>query len=498
MKTSFLGGAYQSRSPILSSQTAINIYPESTEGNSDEEGTYYGTPGLVKKFQGAVGEVRGIHQAGGYLYAVIANTVYRISKNWQSVILGKLPNTIGVVSITDNGTQVAFAHQDGWHYVSFTGTSIAPVANSPDGSVLAVQDQYVIFSTSMSGQFGITALADLSTIDPLDVADAEGAPDTLVSLLSDHREVWLFCQYTTEIWSDTGAAFFPFERSPGGFLEQGCIAKHSPTKIDNGVFWLGRDQNGNGVVYRANAYVPIRISTHAIEFAINQIADITDAIGVSYQEEGHSFYWLIFPSGDTSFCYDVATGKWHQRLWLDDTMGTLHRPRANCYSLFAGAHIVGDWQNGRLYELSLNAYTDDGKEIYRERAFDLPDQENKKVRVDFIELDATTGDGAGTPAVSTWDFSSAGMSFDSGSYSFDGSAPGANSSDEVWLQVSRDSGRRFGYKRIVNLGDLGQTTARARWRHLGAGRKLVLRVGTTMANRVQWSGLNFRGEALDQ
>ena len=33
MKTKFLGQAYQSRSPILSSQTAINIYAESTEGN---------------------------------------------------------------------------------------------------------------------------------------------------------------------------------------------------------------------------------------------------------------------------------------------------------------------------------------------------------------------------------------------------------------------------------------------------------------------------------
>jgi hypothetical protein len=56
----------------------------------------------------------------------------------------------------------------------------------------------------------------------------------------------------------------------------------------------------------------------------------------------------------------------------------------------------------------------------------------------------------------------------------------------VWLQMSRDSGRRWGYQRIVSLGAIGETTKRARWRHCGSGRNIVLRIGTTMQNRVQW------------
>lgn len=468
MRTRFLGQAYQSRSPILSSQTAINIYAEGTEGNSDDVGAYYGTPGLVSVFQGIVGEVRGLHKAGTALIAVIGNTVYVLGADFSSRILGTLPNNSGRVSITDNGSQVAIAHQAGWHWVAFGGAAIAPVANAPLDAIMTTMDNYVIFTENIGGQFGITALADLSTINPLDVATAEGLPDDLVSVFADHREAWLFGQISTEIWTDTGAAFFPFERSPGGFIEMGCAAKRTPTKIDNSVFWLGRDTNGQAVVFRANAYVPTRISTHAVEFAMGRYADISDAIGFSYQEEGHSFYWLTFPSGDGSWVYDIAAGGWHERRWLDG-VGVLHRHRANCYAFFSGLHLVGDFANGKIYKLSLDAGNDDGMPIYRERAFDLPDAEDKRIRIDFLELVPLTGD-----------------------------APNDPNGALVALEISKDAGRTFGYKRIVSAGKIGQTNYRTRWRPCTHSRQTVLRMSTTMNNRVHWIGVNMRGEELDQ
>jgi Phage stabilisation protein len=492
LKTKFLGQAYQSRSPILASQTAINIFAEGTEGNSDEIGGFYGTPGLLTKFTGA-GSVRGLHAAAdGKLYAVIGAYAWRIGKNFAGTNLG-LIGGFGPVSIQDNGQQVSFAHQTGMSWVSFTGNTVASVANAPANGITSVMDDYLCFTDGTVGlaAWGISALEDLSSIDPLDVATAEGAPDNLVSILCDHREVWLFGTSTTEIWSDTGAAFFPFERSPGGFIEQGCMAAQSPRQMDNSVFWLGQDKNGQGIVYRANSYIPVRISTHAMEFAINQYPRIDDAFGITYQEEGHSFYWLIFPSGNSSWCYDVATGGWHQRLWLSPNDGSLNRPRANCYAFFNGMHLVGDFENGKIYQMSLDVGTDDGADIYRERAFDLPDSEMKRVRMDFLELKALTGDEQ--------------ILLPQGAFQFGDFQPGAYQAAGptlapplIWLQISRDAGRRFGYQRIKTLSATGQTTARVRWRRAGTGRDLVLRVATTMKNRVHWVGMNFRGEGLDQ
>lgn len=467
MKFPFLGQAYASRSPVLAGQTAINIFPESVEGNNDKIGAFYGTPGLLAKYTGS-GEVRGAHAAGGYLFAVIGSTAWRLTSAYAATNIGTLSTSTGRVSFVHNETQVALADSVGWYWVTFTGAAIAAVAGSPAGSILTYQDQYVLY-TDVSGLFGITALADLSTLDPLDVADAEGAPDDLVSILCDHREAWLFGEDSIEIWNDTGAALFPFERASGGFIEQGCCAKFSPAKLDNSLFWLGRDKAGQGVVYRSNGYSPVRVSTHAIEYAINQYTDLSDAIGWGYQEEGHNFYCLTFPTGDATWVYDTTVGGWHQRAWMDSG-GLLHRHRGNCYATFNGAHLIGDWSNGIIYQMSLGTYTDNGSVIYRERAFDLPDSEQKKVRIDEFVLRATIGDGA---------------------------TPSDGSPMQVSLRASRE-GRAYGYERILSAGSLGKYQARVRWRRLGTGRNMRLKVSTTMSNRVHWVGGTGKGEVYDQ
>ena len=479
MKTSFLGQAYSSRSPILASQTAINIFPEVTETGGSEVGGFYGTPGKQSVFQGA-GEVRGLWVTSGTapgqyrLFAVIGANVYRLDSNYNATSLGTLPNSAGRVSMVDNGTQLAIAHQAGMHWVALTGSAIAAVANAPSGAILSALDNFVLFTENVGGEFGITALGDLSAIDPLDVATAEGWPDDCVSLIVIQREAILLGTETIEAWGDTGAALFPLERTPGGFVEQGCAAKWSPDKLDNSVFWLGRDRKGRGIAYRSNGYTPVRISTHAIESAWAQYADISDAIGFAYQEEGHSFYVLTFPTGNETWVYDVATKMWHQRAYMD-SFGLLNRDRANCYAFFNGDHLVGDYQNGKIYRMDMDLTTDDGTPIYRERAFDFPDTEgeddieHRKIRVDQLEVLALTGDGDGA-----------------------GDAP------QMWAQISKDAGRTWGYERFRKLGKIGERKARARWRRLGAGRDIVMRVATNMTQQVQWVGAFWDGEVLSK
>lgn len=475
MKTAFLGQAYASRSPILSSQTAINIYPELAEAGGSEVGGFYGTPGLQSIFQGS-GEVRGMWVTSGgspgfyALFAVIGASVYRLDANYNATLLGTLPTNNGRVSIVDNGTQFAVAHSGGWHAGAITGSSIASVSGAPSGSILSAGDNYVLFTGNSGGQFGLTALGDLTTIDPLDVATAEGWPDDCVSLIMDYREVWLFGTETIEVWNDTGNSTFPYERAPGGFIEQGCAAARSVAKGDNSVFWLGRDRNGRGIAYRSNGYMPLRISTHAIEDAWSGF-EISDAIGFIYQEEGHTFYMLSFPTGNMTWVYDIATKMWHQRAYMDAN-GLLNRHRANCYAFFNGDHLVGDFQNGKIYRMDLDLTTDDGTPIYRERAWELSDSEgieHRKFRMDMLEVIALTGDGDGA-----------------------GAAP------LMWMQISKDAGRTFGYERFQKLGKIGQRKARARWRRLGSGRDIVLRAATNMTQRVSWAGAYMDGAVLSK
>ncbi len=468
MKTDFLGGFYSTRSLPMSAQTCVNLYLEINESQSGQDGVLLGTPGLVTKAVLAGGNCRGLRTVMGFLFAVYGVNVYRVNPDFGATLLGQLPNSVGPVSITDNGIQVLFSHAAGWHFCTLTGPLQAVTdPDQPLDAIVTSQDGYVLF-TDGGDRFGITVLNDVTSIDPLDIATAEGVPDNLVAIASDHREAWLLCSISTEIWGDTGNALFPFERIPGGMLETGCAARWSVARADDSLFWLTADRIGNATIIRTNAYKPVRISTHAIEHELEQLSRIDDAIGFAYQQEGHAFYVLTFPQADQTWVYDCATKLWSRRGWRDP-QGILHRHRANAYAFFNNEHVVGDWQNGKLYVMDLDIGTDDGAAIYRERAWPIPDAERRRIRVDRVELLAEMGDGT---------------------------AVSPNVTEQVTLQISHDGGRTFGYQRFQNLGQKGKRLVRAIWRRLGMGRGSVLKVSTTTASKVAWLGANVDGEIL--
>jgi hypothetical protein len=66
--------------------------------------------------------------------------------------------------------------------------------------------------------------------------------------------------------------------------------------LDNTVYWLGGDADGGGIVWKLNGYTPERVSHDGLEYAIQNYARTDDAQAYSYQQEGHTFYVLTFPS----------------------------------------------------------------------------------------------------------------------------------------------------------------------------------------------------------
>ena len=195
--------------------------------------------------------------------------------------------------------------------------------------------------------------------DATNVASAEGSPDNLVSIIVDHNELWLFGTNSVEVWYDSGGIAFPFSRIQGAFNELGCAATFSVAKMENGLFWLGADARGRGMVYRANGYRGERISTHAVEYAIAQYSTISDAIAYTYQQEGHSFYVLTFPTANATWVFDASTNAWHERAgWESDHFV---RHRSNCQASFNSEILVGDYFNGNVYAFDLDIYSDNGQ-----------------------------------------------------------------------------------------------------------------------------------------
>lgn len=399
MKTPILGSSYVARSVNAADSRMVNLFPELVPEAGKEPAFLSRAPGLQLLATLGDGPVRGLWQMGNYGYGVSGNTFYRVDKNWNVTELGSVSGS-GPVSIADNGTQI-FIAANGPSFIYNTTTGVFGQITDEDfpGAVtVGYLDGYFVFNQPNSQRVWVTSLLDGYSIDPLDFASAEGSPDGLVSLIIDHREAWLFGTNSIEVWYDSGAADFPLQRIQGAFNEIGCAAPYSVAKLDNGLFWLGSDARGRGIVYRSNGYTGQRISTHAVEWQIQQYGSLSDAIGYTYQQDGHAFYVLIFPSADTTWVYDVATQAWHERAsWSN---GQFKRHRSNCQMSFNDKIVVGDYENGNLYAFDLNVYADNGdiqKWLRSWRALPTGANNLRRTVQHALQLDCETGVGLDTP-----------------------------------------------------------------------------------------------------
>lgn len=361
LKSQFLGQSYTARSLNLASDRLINLYAEMAPEGKDI-GAFFGTPGLRQVLDtGNAGPIRGMCSFFNVtLLFVSGETLYYVDALTDTpAALGTIAGA-GRVSMVPNQEDkvfiVAGTNAYIYNFITSTLTQVAPgIISAVPGGTCDFLASYFIFEERSTSTWYIW---DGVTFDPLDNGVAEGTPDHLIAVLADHNEAWLFGDLSTEVWASSGDPDFPFERIPGALIPQGCVAKFTPVRLDNSVFWLGRNEFGYGVVWRANGYTPARVSTHAVELAIQSYGDISDAFAFGYQQEGHAFYQITFPSANATWVYDAATNLWHERASRDPETGGLGRHRANCATFFQNEIVVGDWRTGKLFVYDLASYTD--------------------------------------------------------------------------------------------------------------------------------------------
>lgn len=452
MDSPILGTSYVARSVNAADNRMVNLFPEPTPEGGKTAGFLSRCPGLRILAQIGTGPIRGMWQFGSYAYVVSGLQLFKVNSFLQTTLLGSVSGT-GQVSMADNGTQL-FVACNGPSYIYNATTNVFSQISDPDfpGAVtVSYLDGYFVFNEPNSQKVWVTSLLDGLAIDPLDFASAEGSPDGLLALIVDHREAWLFGVNSTEVWYDAGTPDFPLTRIQGAFNEIGLAAVHSIAKLDNSLFWLGSDTRGKGIVYRANGYTGVRLSTHAVEYAIQNYPTVSDAVGYTYQQEGHAFYVLSFPTANATWVYDVSTNGWHERAsWSN---GSFIRHRTNCQMMFNGELYLGDFENGNLYTFDLDVYSD-GLTVQRFvrswRA--LPTGTNNLTRTAHhaLQLDIESGIG------------------------IDGTGQGSD--PQINLRWSDDGGHTWSNYHSKSLGKIGEHGKRVIWRRLGMTEKLRDRV----------------------
>ena len=373
MRVALKSGAYTARSVIASCQRSVNLYGEANPEDAPVPFTYYPTPGLRGLSTPPVeGRGRGLYRASnGVLYAVVGRTLYRVGADWAWTSVGTLTGPFtDPVGMADNQTTLFVTGGGGSGYTVELATNTFAAVSNPAfyGSPrVDFADTYFVFSKPNTGQFYISD-SNATTFDALWFATKIGASDLLVTAAVVHREIWLLGERTSEVWINAGGANFPYEIMNGAFIQHGCAAAYSVAQMGDALFWLSEDQQGGRVVVKGQGYQSQRVSTHAIETAMAGYATVSDAVGFTYQQEGHQFYQLTFPTADKTWVLDTVSGQWHERMWLDSD-GREHRHRAISHAYAYGENVVQDWETGELYAYDLNVYTDNGAPILRRRGF---------------------------------------------------------------------------------------------------------------------------------
>jgi len=414
-----------------------------------------------------------------------------------------LGQTIQGASVPNNSVVIAIGTPSGGNnlYTLSTNTAVGSetmyaldftVLPSSDGAfsgatTVDIIDNYFVYSRPSSQQWGSSdALSPIS--QQLSFASKDGSPDQLVALIVDHREVYLLGESSSEVWVDAGLFPFPFQRIPGTSTQHGIVAQNSVSRVGNSFAYVSRNLRGQGQIMQMNGYIPQRISTHAVE---NTLANqyISDAIAWTYQLEGHEVYVVSFPTINITWAFDSTTGLWFKWLYCT-TANQYQRHRGNCSCVFQGMVLVGDYANGKIYELDSTNYTDDGNNIRRLRraphlVSDLQRQYFEEFQIQFQPGVGTTGLSVspfiyiGTPYIL---YPTATLTIPATQTVVLGFATLQNQTTtlpQAMLRWSDDGGSTWSNEHWVTIGQTGKYKNRAIWRRLGQARDRVFEVVVT-------------------
>ena len=416
----------------------------------------------------------------------VGHTIQGVGITAGTIVTAILTGTGGIGTYTVNVSQTVGSET--MYAIAF---SVLPNTDGAfsGGTAIFTVDNYFVYNNPGTQQWGSSdLLSPLSQSTSYAFKDA--TPDKLVTLIVDHREIYLMGEASSEVWTDVGAVPFPFQRIPGTTTQHGVAAKFSIARVDNSFAYVSRNSRGQAQIMQMVGYVPQRISTHAVENSITQ-QYIDDAIAWTYQLEGHEVYVVTFPSIELTWAYDATTKMWHKWLYTEDS-GQFTRHRGECLALFQGLVLVGDYQNGKIYEVDKKNYTDDGQTIRRLRRAphlitDMQRQYFDELQIQFQPGVGTTGLSVNigiTPLPSTYIIYPSAIfsigpteTFVLGAPAI--SIPTTTTNPQAMLRWSNDGGSTWSREHWVSIGQLGKYKNRAIWRRLGTARDRVYEVSVS-------------------
>lgn len=464
----FIGGAYQARSWKAATQRCVNMY---LEIGPEKGKVLYGTPGLNV----VSGDLSSVITLDKYILGLLATpkglivaterSVYRVQSVTRSgsgyVFSGSiLLGTFGpsnYVSMAQAGDRAMIVNGSTGVWIDLSTPSMAPITDSDfpafPKSCTAVDGLFIVHSDA-DDKFYWSAPFDPSSWDALDFISAENINDAIQASQTVERELYIVGEQSTEVFASVGGDDV-FDRISGTFIPYGTPSHQSVASVGQSLLFLGQDQYGGGFVVQVSGLQARRVSTHAIEEEIASYSTISDAYAFSYQQVGHAFYCLTFPTERKTWVYDLSTSLWHERTSPEMASGVRSEVQwgARCHAYYQGVNLVGapysDTYAARVAALDLNYHFDNDMPMKRARVSPHVFSGNDYVSVSAIDIVMQPGVGVATSAL-PYQVNPVGV-----------------------LRISKDGGKTYSYTRSAELGEQGRYKSRCRFNRIGMARDIV-------------------------
>lgn len=449
----FLGPSNPGRSVVISPERTVNLMPEIGGSKTDLAGVMFPGFSELSVLSPTVKPVRGMKVFNNLLYVVAGDTFYEVDTSYNVTSKGTLNTSSGRVSMDFNPDQLMVVDgTDGWIWDKSNLTQISDSDFTGSSATQVVfHDTYFVVNIAGTGQFQISDNNDGTTWSALDKTTAEFKPDDVLAVASD-RELFVFQEWTTEIYTNTGNADFPFEGNVNGRMVFGIAAPFSHARVDNTTWWLARDEQGQVFVARFTGNAPAKVSTPQLEYTWSTFGDVSDAFAYAVQFKGQYWYWITFPSagpdgrGKSYICVPEAGNFWFEVGKFEAQNDDYQAHPMTAIAFFNNKYIMGD-DKGILYEMDDDIFTYGIDPIVWERRTRTIHDDRRRIFHHRLELDGEWGVG------------------------------NADESDpQIRLRASDDDGRTWKEFEDVSMGKIGETRTRVRWHRLGSAYDRVYRV----------------------
>lgn len=366
---------------------------------------------------------------------------------------------VGRVAMED-GTQQLVITNGAEGYVLDLASGVLSRITDPDwrGSytVAELNGTFIFVAMDQPDQFFLSAIDNASAFDALDFSSSDAQPDTLLAVRVTKQEALFFGSRSTEVWIYVADDTFPLVRYNATPIDIGIVGRDAVVRAADTLVFVGCTERGTGIVYMMQGHQPVRISTDAVEQALQASGvDLSQCSLWALQTVGAELVAVNAPGLETTWCWDAATREWHELgEWASGHWVPL---RIEQVASFGGRHygIAGT----KLYRMDADVAAIDGEPMTFERTWPhLMSPAFEPVSFRELRMQCTTG---------------------------------GDTEGNITLECSNDGGYVFGPPLLRTLGAIGRRMAAVRWNFLGAALDRVFRV------RVTGVRANIHGANLD-